>query len=106
MIVGIGIMIICGAYYYVWMKLLPRWGKYSIRSEVISVDENGANTHRLLRVPDAEVGEWDATHDELGRKLRQRRPNVENGVFEKQVEEEPAETRGQDISPSHSVTKN
>ncbi|KAK0391428.1 hypothetical protein NLU13_0928 [Sarocladium strictum] len=106
MIVGIGIMIICGAYYYVWMKLLPRWGKYSIRSEVISVDENGANTHRLLRVPDAEVGEWDATHDELGRKLRQRRPNVENGVFEKQVEEGPAETRGQDISPSHSVTKN
>ncbi|KAI1066354.1 hypothetical protein LB506_008506, partial [Fusarium annulatum] len=69
MIVGIGIMAVCGIYYYVWMKVLPRWGNYSIRSQVISVDDNGANTHRLLRVPNSEVDQWDATHDDLGRDL-------------------------------------
>ncbi|KAG7426370.1 High-affinity methionine permease [Fusarium oxysporum f. sp. raphani] len=66
-IVGIGIMATCGIYYYLWMKVLPRWGNYSIRSQVISVDDNGANTHRLLRVPNSKVSEWDAAHDDLGR---------------------------------------
>jgi hypothetical protein len=69
MIVGIAIMGICGLYYYLWMKLIPQLRGYSIRSQVISVDDNGANTHRLLRVPNDEVAEWDATHDELGRDL-------------------------------------
>ncbi|KAM0296217.1 hypothetical protein HYE67_008081 [Fusarium culmorum] len=69
MIVGIAILGVCGLYYYVWMKLLPRWGGYKIRSQVISVDDNGANTHRLLKVPNDEVAEWDATHDDLGRDL-------------------------------------
>ncbi|EAT77829.1 hypothetical protein HBI56_192910 [Parastagonospora nodorum] len=70
MITGIGILGVCGAYYYIWMKVLPRWGNYAIRSQVVNVDDNGANTHRLLRVPNAEVAEWDANHDELGRALR------------------------------------
>ncbi|CVL04165.1 related to high affinity methionine permease [Fusarium mangiferae] len=69
MIVGIGIMAVCGIYYYVWMKVLPRWGNYSIRSQAISVDDNGANIHRLLRVPNSDVAQWDATHDDLGRDL-------------------------------------
>ncbi|KAF5989188.1 high affinity methionine permease [Fusarium coicis] len=69
MIVGIGIMATYGIYYYLSMKVLPRWGNSSIRSQVISVDDNGANTHRLLRVPNSKVAEWDATHDELGRDL-------------------------------------
>ncbi|RKK95170.1 hypothetical protein BFJ68_g14896 [Fusarium oxysporum] len=66
MIVGIGIMATCGIYYYLWMKVLLRWGNYSIRSQVISVDDNGANTHRLLWVPNSKVSEWDAAHDDLG----------------------------------------
>ncbi|KAJ4161956.1 hypothetical protein NW765_010045 [Fusarium oxysporum] len=66
MIVGIGIMATCGIYYYLWRKVLLRWGNYSIRSQVISVDDNGANTHRLLRVPNSKVSEWDAAHDDLG----------------------------------------
>ena len=70
MIVGIAVIGLCGAYYYVWMKVLPRWGNYVIRSQVIDVDDNGANTHRLLRVPNAEGADWDASHDELGRALR------------------------------------
>lgn len=69
MIVGIGIMATCGIYYYLWMKVLPGWGNYGIRSQVISVDDNGANTHRLLRVPNSKVSEWDAAHDDLGRDL-------------------------------------
>lgn len=73
MLVGIGVIALCGLYYYVWMKLLPRLGNYSIRSEVMDVDDNGANTHRILRIPNSEVAEWDDTHDELGQKLRQRR---------------------------------
>ncbi|KAF4119673.1 Amino acid permease [Geosmithia morbida] len=73
MIVGIGIIGLCGAYYYLWMVALPRWRKYTIRSQVVDISDNGANTHRLVRVPNAEVAEWDATHDELGREVRQRR---------------------------------
>ncbi|EXK28795.1 hypothetical protein FOXG_12183 [Fusarium oxysporum f. sp. lycopersici 4287] len=69
MIVGIGIMATCGIYYYLWMKVLPGWGNYGIRSQVISVDDNGANTHRLLRVRNSKVSEWDAAHDDLGRDL-------------------------------------
>jgi amino acid transporter len=70
MIVGIAVIGICGVYYYVWMTVLPRWGNYAIRSQVIDVDDNGANTHHLLRVPHAEVADWDASHDELGRAKR------------------------------------
>ena len=69
MIVGIAVIGVCGAYYYVWMDVLPRWGNYTIRSQVVNVDDNGANTHRLLRVPNAEVADWDANHDELGRAI-------------------------------------
>jgi hypothetical protein len=73
MIVGIGNMAICILYYYSSMKILPRWGNYSIRSQVISVDNTGANTHRLLRVPNPERPVWGATQDELDRDLLIRR---------------------------------
>lgn len=53
------------------MYLLPRWGGYVIRSELIEVGTDGANTHRLLKVPKAEIDQWDRDHDEVG-KLRQR----------------------------------
>jgi hypothetical protein len=48
------------------MYVLPKWGKYEIRTEVIDIDDNGANTHRLVQVPLDEVAHWDATHDEQG----------------------------------------
>ena len=84
MLVGIGVIFMCGVYYWVWMQLLPKVRHYSIRSEVIDVDDNGANTHRILRIPNAEVSEWDATHDELGRKLLQRRRIGSGGNVEEQ----------------------
>ncbi|KAG7150478.1 hypothetical protein HYQ46_000581 [Verticillium longisporum] len=56
------------------MYTLPQWKGYRIRTEVLDVDvseDTGANTHRLVRVPLAELDEWDQTHDETGR-LRRR----------------------------------
>lgn len=65
-------VIICGLYYVFWMHLLPKWKGYQIRTEITNVDDNGANTHRLVRIPNAEVAKWDEEHDEAGN-LRQRR---------------------------------
>ena len=49
--------------------MLPKWRGYAVRAEVLDVDGNGANTHRLMRVPLAELAQWDAEHDDAG-KLR------------------------------------
>ncbi|CZR44758.1 uncharacterized protein FPRO_14510 [Fusarium proliferatum ET1] len=70
-VVGIAIMILCGAYYVFWIYIIPKWKGYAIRPEVLEVDTNGANTHRLVRVPLVEIEKWDAEHDEAGN-LRQR----------------------------------
>lgn len=43
-----------------------------MRTEILEVDDNGANTNRLVQVPLADVPAWDAEHDEAGN-LRQRR---------------------------------
>lgn len=65
-------IILCGLYYVTWMYLIPNWRGYRIRSEIVEVDHNGANTNRLVKVPLPEVDRWDAEHDEAGQ-LRQRR---------------------------------
>ncbi|KAF4499867.1 high affinity methionine permease [Fusarium agapanthi] len=65
-VVGIAIMILCGVYYVFWIHIIPRWKGYAIRPEVLEVDTNGANTHRLVRVPLVEIEKWDAGHDEAG----------------------------------------
>ncbi|KAF5027072.1 hypothetical protein F66182_841 [Fusarium sp. NRRL 66182] len=70
-VVGIAIMILCGIYYVFWIYIIPKWRGYAIRPEVLEVDTNGANTHRLVRVPLVEIERWDAEHDEAGN-LRQR----------------------------------
>ncbi|KAK2022295.1 high-affinity methionine permease [Colletotrichum zoysiae] len=70
-VVGIGIILLCVLYYVAWMHVFPRWLGYEIRTEIVDVDANGANTHRLVRVPKAEVARWDEEHDEAG-KLRRR----------------------------------
>ncbi|KAF4969013.1 hypothetical protein FSARC_3667 [Fusarium sarcochroum] len=70
-VVGIAIMILCGVYYVLWIYVIPKWRGYAIRLEVLEVDTNGANTHRLVRVPLVEIEKWDADHDDAGN-LRQR----------------------------------
>ncbi|OTA96558.1 hypothetical protein M434DRAFT_19599 [Hypoxylon sp. CO27-5] len=70
-VVGIAIIILCALYYVVWMYLLPRWGGYKVRPEILTVDEHGAVTHRLVKVPLSEIEKWDEEHDEAGH-LRRR----------------------------------
>lgn len=70
----------CYLYYYLWITLLPRWKGYRIRPEILDVDEgSGANTHRLVKVPLAELEEWDATHDDAGFLRRRRVPSPSSG---------------------------
>lgn len=64
-VVSIAILLICGAYYYVWIKFLPKWKKYELRQEVLQLGD-GAQTHSLVKVPCAEVTEWDRSHDVHG----------------------------------------
>ncbi|KAI9833449.1 MAG: hypothetical protein M1819_003607 [Sarea resinae] len=69
-VTGLGILAVCGIYYWVWIFVLPHFGKYQIRQEVVLLDEgDGANTHRLVKVPNADVASWDATHDARGNSL-------------------------------------
>jgi hypothetical protein len=65
-VVGIAILILCGLYYALWMYVLPRFGKYAIRPEIVQIDNNGAATHRLVQIPLDQIGSWDAEHDEAG----------------------------------------
>ncbi|KAL2158694.1 hypothetical protein VTH06DRAFT_4176 [Thermothelomyces fergusii] len=67
-VTGIGILVGCGVYYYLWIHLIPRLRGYRLRQEVV-IFEDGAQSHRLVKVPVAEVAEWDATHDAVGRPL-------------------------------------
>ncbi|KAK2729080.1 high affinity methionine permease [Colletotrichum kahawae] len=76
-VVGIGIMIVCGLYYVFWMYLLPKWMGYEIRTEIVDVDNDGANTHRLVKVPKTEVAQWDSEHDEAGNLRRRNVTTVE-----------------------------
>ncbi len=59
--------------------LLPKWRGYQLRPEILTVDDEGANTHRLVRVPVNELDKWDSEHDEAGR-LRRRNRLEETGA--------------------------
>lgn len=48
--------------------MLPKLRNYRIRQGVITLD-SGAKTHKLFKVPVAELAAWDATHDALGNEL-------------------------------------
>ncbi|KAK0707894.1 amino acid permease-domain-containing protein [Lasiosphaeris hirsuta] len=65
-VVGIGLLLGCGAYYYLWISVIPRLRGYRIRQEVLTLDD-GASSHRLIKVPVGELEAWDATHDAVGR---------------------------------------
>jgi hypothetical protein len=48
--------------------VLPHRGNYTIRQTVIVLD-NGAQTHKLNRVPNSELADWDAKHDVVGNEI-------------------------------------
>lgn len=64
-------LLLCGVYHWLWVSAVPRWRGYRIRPEVIDIG-NGAQTQKLVKVPVAELPEWDATHDHSGAKLTRR----------------------------------
>lgn len=61
-------MLGCGIYYYAWIWLLPKLRGYRIRQEVLTL-EDGAQSHKVIKVPVEQLAEWDATHDAVGRPL-------------------------------------
>jgi hypothetical protein len=65
-VTGIGILIFCALYYVAWIYVLPKLGGYTVRQEIIGL-EGGAQTHRLVKVPNAELQAWDEAHDATGR---------------------------------------
>jgi hypothetical protein len=56
----------CVAYYWLWIHGIPYFRGYKIREEVVTL-EDGSKSHQLVKVPNAEVEEWDRTHDHAGR---------------------------------------
>ncbi|KAI0438117.1 high-affinity methionine permease [Xylaria telfairii] len=73
-VVGIGAIVLCAIYYVIWMYVLPKFGGYQLRPEILDVGNQGANTHRLVKVPLEEVDKWDSEHDEAGRLRRRNLP--------------------------------
>ncbi|KAI4746120.1 amino acid transporter [Aureobasidium sp. EXF-12298] len=65
-VTGIGILLICGVYYYSWLYVLPKWGKYKIKQEVIVLGD-GSSTNSLVKVALTDLESWEQNHDEAGR---------------------------------------
>lgn len=72
-VVGIGIILTCGVYYWVWVYLLPRFGGYEMRQRVIQLPD-GAITHELVKIKKEDLVKWDDEHDVSGN------IKTENGV--------------------------
>ncbi|KKY19943.1 putative high affinity methionine permease [Phaeomoniella chlamydospora] len=77
-VVGIGIIVICVIYYYVWVHALPKFKGYRLRQELLVLD-NGASSHRLVKVPVNELAEWDKTHDLAGNRIEATSSNEKTG---------------------------
>ncbi|CAI7599486.1 unnamed protein product [Penicillium pancosmium] len=97
-VVGIGILLACGAYYWLWAFLLPKWKGYKLRQELIHLDD-GAQSNQLRKVPNEKLAEWDATHDAAGRAVAP----IEEEI---QVQFKSAETSSEDSASLAYGTKN
>jgi hypothetical protein len=64
-------LVACGIYYFVWINLLPKLNNYQIRQVVVELDD-GAVTHKLIKVPNEDVAKWDSEHDVTGRVAHRR----------------------------------
>ncbi|KAM5344757.1 hypothetical protein ACJ41O_010619 [Fusarium nematophilum] len=65
---GLGVLVLCGAYHWLWTEGIPKWRGYQLRQEVVTF-EDGAQSQTLVKVPFSELEAWDATHDYSGRRL-------------------------------------
>jgi hypothetical protein len=80
-VTGIGILLACGAYYVVWVYALPRWKGYRVRHEKL-VLEGGEVTHRLVKVPLAQLDMWDQEHDAQGAKVGTRGSSDDDEIID------------------------
>lgn len=46
--------------------MIPNWKGYQYRQTVVKYDD-GAVTHKMVRVPKADLVSWDESHDAAGR---------------------------------------
>ncbi|KAI8180286.1 High-affinity methionine permease [Colletotrichum sp. SAR 10_75] len=81
-VAGIGILLGCGVYYWLWIYVVPKARGYRIRQQVLELAD-GAQSHKLVKVPVGDLAEWDATHDHVGRPLQQV-PSVPGSEEEKE----------------------
>lgn len=70
-----------GLAYVILIQILPKVNGYAIR-QVIEKLSDGAQATKLVKVPNSELAEWDAIHDEHG-ELRERNPVSDRGSQEK-----------------------
>ncbi|TAQ85963.1 hypothetical protein B7494_g5719 [Chlorociboria aeruginascens] len=59
----------CVVYYAIWMYVLPRFGHYEIRQELVSLEGENLKAHQLIKVPTSDLARWDNEHDVLGQKI-------------------------------------
>ncbi|KAL4994398.1 amino acid permease-domain-containing protein [Aspergillus recurvatus] len=85
-VTGLGILLACAIYYALWAYFIPGWKGYELRQELITLDD-GAQSNRLRKIPNEEVGEWDAVHDAAGRLVdSERESQSQQSVDEVQIE--------------------
>ncbi|KAB8238835.1 amino acid permease-domain-containing protein [Aspergillus alliaceus] len=65
-VVGIGLLAACGIYYYLWIKVIPKYKGYEWRQTVLEFGD-GSVAHNLVKVPVAELEQWNEEHDAAGR---------------------------------------
>ncbi|KAE8346699.1 hypothetical protein BDV24DRAFT_147360 [Aspergillus arachidicola] len=87
LVVGIGLLVACGVYYYIWINLLPKYKGYEFRQTVLEFDD-GSVAHNLVKVPVAELTSWDAEHDAAGR-LRHRTTYQSSSATDENKSSEP-----------------
>ncbi|KAL5321408.1 hypothetical protein ACEPPN_009366 [Leptodophora sp. 'Broadleaf-Isolate-01'] len=80
-VTGVGFLALCGIYYFLWAKLIPKWRGYELRQELVELG-GGAESHRISKVPLEDIPEWDENHDAVGR-LRNRGAVASNFQDEK-----------------------
>ncbi|THC93469.1 hypothetical protein EYZ11_007054 [Aspergillus tanneri] len=74
LVVGIGLLLLCGIYYYVWIEALPKYKGYQYRQSLLEFDD-GSVVHKLVKVSNTDLDKWDEHHDAVG---RLRYPGISN----------------------------
>lgn len=64
-IVGLAFLAVSGIFYWVYIIFLPKRGGYTLR-QLLERLPDGAQANRLVKVPNDQLADWDATHDEHG----------------------------------------